>query len=53
MIGVDTAEIDGVADRVSAFYKADLNDGIPPEVGTDFDVVLAADVLEHLADPPS
>ncbi len=53
VIGVDTAEIDGVAERVSAFYKADLNDGIPPEVGTDFDVVLAADVLEHLADPAS
>ena len=31
--------------------KADLNDGIPPEVGTGFDVVLAADVLEHLVNP--
>ncbi len=49
--GVDVAELDGVGERTSAFYKADLNEGIPPEVGSDFDLVLAADVLEHLADP--
>jgi glycosyltransferase involved in cell wall biosynthesis len=49
--GVDVAELDGVAERTSAFFKADLNQGIPPEVGTDFDIVLAADVLEHLARP--
>jgi glycosyltransferase involved in cell wall biosynthesis/SAM-dependent methyltransferase len=49
--GVDMAEIDGVAERTSAFFKADLNDGIPAEVGSGFDVVLAADVLEHLVNP--
>jgi glycosyltransferase involved in cell wall biosynthesis len=49
--GVDVAEIDGVGERTSAFFKADLNQGIPPEVGSDFDIVLAADVLEHLARP--
>jgi glycosyltransferase involved in cell wall biosynthesis len=49
--GVDMAEIPGVKVRTSAFYKADLNEGIPPEVGTGFGVVLAADVLEHLVNP--
>ncbi len=51
VIGVDVTEIDAVAERTSAFFKADLNEGIPPEVGTGFDVVLAADVLEHLVEP--
>jgi glycosyltransferase involved in cell wall biosynthesis len=49
--GVDVNEFDGVAERTSAFFKADLNDGIPAEVGTGFDLILAADVLEHLAKP--
>ncbi len=49
--GVDVMEIAGVTGRTSSFVKADLNDGIPPEVGTGFDVVLAADVLEHLVNP--
>ena len=49
--GVDVIEIPGVVERTSAFFKADLNEGIPPEVGTGFDVVLAADVLEHLVNP--
>ena len=49
--GVDVTEIEGVGERTSAFFKADLNEGIPSEVGSDFDIVLAADVLEHLADP--
>jgi SAM-dependent methyltransferase len=49
--GVDVVEIAGVGERTSAFYKADLNDGIPTEVGTGFDIVLAADVLEHLVNP--
>ncbi len=49
--GVDNKELPGVGDRTSAFFKADLNDGIPPEVGTGFDIVLAGDVIEHLVDP--
>jgi SAM-dependent methyltransferase len=49
--GVDVIEIPGVVERTSAFYKADLNEGIPPEVGTGFDIVLAADVIEHLVNP--
>jgi SAM-dependent methyltransferase len=49
--GVDSKELPGVGDRTSAFFRADLDQGIPPEVGTDFDVVLAGDVIEHLVDP--
>jgi glycosyltransferase involved in cell wall biosynthesis/ubiquinone/menaquinone biosynthesis C-methylase UbiE len=49
--GVDVHEFPEVTERVSAFYKADLNEGIPAEVGTGFDLVLAADVLEHLSNP--
>ncbi len=49
--GVDVHEIAGVHERTDAFFKADLNQGIPYEVGSGFDVVLAADVLEHLVNP--
>ena len=48
--GVDLNEIAGVHERTDAFFRADLNEGIPPEVGTGFDIVLAADVLEHLVE---
>jgi glycosyltransferase involved in cell wall biosynthesis len=49
--GIDTHEIPGVRERTDVFLRADLNAGIPMEVGSDFDVVLGADVLEHLVDP--
>jgi len=49
--GVDLNEIAGVEGRTDAFYRADLNEGVPSEVGTGFDMVLAADVLEHLVNP--
>ncbi len=51
VVGVDVATLEGVTERTNAFYESDLNEGIPAEVGTDFDVVLAADVLEHLINP--
>ena len=34
VIGVDVAALDGVTERTDAFYEADLNEGIPAEVGT-------------------
>ena len=49
--GVDVIEIPGVGERTDSFFKADLNDGIPYEAGSGFDVVLGADVLEHLVNP--
>jgi glycosyltransferase involved in cell wall biosynthesis len=51
VIGVDSVKLDGVADRLDGFVEADLNQGLPAEVGTDFDVVVGADVFEHLVDP--
>jgi SAM-dependent methyltransferase len=49
--GVDYLEIPGVRDRTDAFYQADLSQGIPAEVGTGYDVVIAGDIIEHLPRP--
>jgi glycosyltransferase involved in cell wall biosynthesis len=51
VVGVDAVKHDGVSDRLDAFIEADLNQGLPQGVGTGFDVVVAADVLEHIVDP--
>jgi len=51
VIGVDSVKLEGVGGRLDGFVEADLSQGLPEEVGRDYDVVLAADVLEHLADP--
>ncbi len=47
VVGVDVVEVPGVRDRVDEFHQADLDDGLPAGVSGAFDVVLAADVLEH------
>jgi glycosyltransferase involved in cell wall biosynthesis len=49
--GVDNVEIDGVRERVDEFVPGDLDDGVPAEAGSGFDVVVAADVIEHVPDP--
>jgi 2-polyprenyl-3-methyl-5-hydroxy-6-metoxy-1,4-benzoquinol methylase len=49
--GVDSIEIDGVRDRVDEFLLGDLDEGIPAAAGNGYDVVIAADVIEHLRDP--
>ena len=46
--GIDLADTPEVSQRVDAFVRADLEQGIPNEVGSDYDVVIAADVIEHL-----
>ncbi len=51
VVGVDQFAHPGVTDRMSEFIKADLGKGLPSKVGTGYDVVVAADVLEHLATP--
>ncbi len=53
VVGVDAVKLEGVQDRVDGFVEADLNQGLPPEAGSGFDVVVAADVLEHVVDPAS
>jgi glycosyltransferase involved in cell wall biosynthesis len=49
--GVDCLEIPGVRERTDEFFLADLNQGLPPEVGDGYDVVIAGDVIEHLMRP--
>lgn len=49
--GVDYIADPRIGERVDVFYEADLNQGIPTEVGSGFSCVLAADVLEHLVRP--
>jgi glycosyltransferase involved in cell wall biosynthesis len=49
--GIDIEEHPGVRDRVDTFVPADLEDGVPEGVGGDYDVIIAADVLEHVRDP--
>jgi glycosyltransferase involved in cell wall biosynthesis/ubiquinone/menaquinone biosynthesis C-methylase UbiE len=48
--GVDAIELDGVRDRLDRFVAADLSTGLPDSVGEGFDVVIAADIVEHLDD---
>jgi glycosyltransferase involved in cell wall biosynthesis len=49
--GVDLKARDGVKERVDRFIEADLDRGLPPGLDGPFDVVLAADVLEHVRSP--
>jgi 2-polyprenyl-3-methyl-5-hydroxy-6-metoxy-1,4-benzoquinol methylase len=49
--GVDLVAHEGVKERVDRFVEADLEQGVPPQVGGPFDAVLAADVLEHVRYP--
>ena len=49
--GVDAAVADGVESRMHRFARADLDHGLPEAVGDGFDVVVAADVLEHVREP--
>jgi 2-polyprenyl-3-methyl-5-hydroxy-6-metoxy-1,4-benzoquinol methylase len=53
--GVDVMARPGVKDRLDQFVEADLDQGLPLALGDGkpFDVVLAADVLEHVRDPES
>lgn len=49
----DMVEHPEVRQRVDQFVRADLDQGLPEEIAAlgPFDVVLAADVLEHLREP--
>lgn len=51
--GVDLEEYSGVAQRLDAFHAGDLNAGLPAGLPSQFDVVVAGDVLEHVVDPLS
>jgi methionine biosynthesis protein MetW len=51
VVGVDLEEHKGVREKLTDFFQADLEHGIPEGVGHDFDLVLCADVLEHVRSP--
>ncbi len=49
--GVDVEAGVGVAGRMTHFVPADLDRGLPDGIGGPFDLVVLADVLEHLRHP--
>jgi 2-polyprenyl-3-methyl-5-hydroxy-6-metoxy-1,4-benzoquinol methylase len=51
--GIDTYEAPGVKACVDHFVIADLDRGVPAEAADDgpFDIIVVADVLEHLREP--
>jgi 2-polyprenyl-3-methyl-5-hydroxy-6-metoxy-1,4-benzoquinol methylase len=49
--GVDYIEVEGVRERCSEFFLANLEEGLPEEIGSDYDYVVAGDVIEHLSRP--
>jgi 2-polyprenyl-3-methyl-5-hydroxy-6-metoxy-1,4-benzoquinol methylase len=49
--GVDYTEVAGVRERTDRFVLASLEEGIPASAGDGFDVIVAADVIEHLSRP--
>jgi methionine biosynthesis protein MetW len=49
--GVEIESIPGTAQRLDRLVIADLEKGLPPEVATGYDVVVAGDVLEHVRFP--
>ena len=51
VVGVDVEEVPGVRENTDSFHLADLSRGLPPEVQGPFDVVIVADVFEHLPRP--
>lgn len=51
VVGVDALELPHVRERTDEFYVADLEKPLAPEIGTGFDVVIAGDIIEHLARP--
>jgi 2-polyprenyl-3-methyl-5-hydroxy-6-metoxy-1,4-benzoquinol methylase/GT2 family glycosyltransferase len=46
--GVDLFDSPITAKRVDVFVQADLEKGVPEEVGGGYDIAIAADVLEHV-----
>ena len=51
VVGIDLERHDLVEDRLNKFIQADLDQGVPKNLPGLFDVVLCADVVEHVRQP--
>jgi glycosyltransferase involved in cell wall biosynthesis len=51
VVGVDRHEHPGTTARLDRLILADLDHGIPDAVGDGYDMVVAADILEHVRQP--
>lgn len=51
VVGIDVSESPEVASRVDRFCRCDLDLGLTDDVGSGYDVIVAADVLEHVRKP--
>ena len=51
VVGIDLERHDLVEDRLNKFIQADLDHGVPKNLPGLFDVVLCADVVEHVRQP--
>lgn len=51
VVGVEIRQISGVAENVDQFIIADLDQGLPPDFPKEIDIVVCADVLEHVREP--
>jgi glycosyltransferase involved in cell wall biosynthesis len=49
--GVDVVADEAIGERTDRFFVADVERGLPDEVGDGYDVVIAADVIEHVRNP--
>lgn len=49
--GVDVVKHDGVGERLDEFVEADLNAGLPEAVPGPYELIVAADILEHTVEP--
>ncbi len=49
--GVDLIADEGIEERTDRFFAADVELGLPDEVGDGYDIVIAADVIEHVRNP--
>ncbi|HNB00139.1 MAG TPA: methyltransferase domain-containing protein, partial [Marmoricola sp.] len=48
--GIDIRQHPGTSTNLDEFYNADLDEGLPG-IGPEYDVIIAADVIEHVRDP--
>ena len=51
VVGVDIHQASGIADNVDQFIIGNLDLGLPAELPTAIDIVVCADVLEHVREP--